>query len=132
MRKHLSKLQLSFHAVDGQPSDSNLIESYTMGFTYQDGAVVSDTSGMAGDDQIQGSQKIMVFDSKREVKDFIDNILFFFYQHKSKSGRLRDYPLPCKWLQQMRWPSEATDMNIRSSVPNGHVYAISRGYTCQL
>jgi hypothetical protein len=100
MRKYLSKLQLSFHAVDGQPSDSNLIESYTMGFTYQDGAVVGGTSGMVGDDQIQSFQKIMVFDSKREVKDFIDNILFFFYQHKSKSGRLRDYPLPCRWLQR--------------------------------
>jgi hypothetical protein len=71
-----------------------------MGFTYQDGAVISDTSNQIGDDQIHGPERIMVFDSKREVKDFIDNILFFFYQHKSKSGRLRDYPLPCKLLQR--------------------------------
>ena len=75
----MSKLQLAFHwGVDGLLCDSNLLESYTMAFSYKNGAVAMEFSSESGDQSIE-TGPVMLHTAKQQLVRLIDDVVYDFW-----------------------------------------------------
>ena len=88
-KKYLAKLQLSFHSLDdSQISDANLLEAYTMCFTYENGGLHIGTAGGKN----APINTIVLQDAKKGLYSLIDDVLLIIQ---------RRAPLPCNVIPGM-------------------------------
>ncbi len=80
---------------DGPITDTNLIESYSMTFSYGSGKgisqIYSETRGM----QSLISAPVVLLDAKNGARQLVENVSGLLW-NGSNGGRLKNYPLPCK------------------------------------
>lgn len=94
---HLYKLNLSFAFVDDGPvTEANLIESYTMLFSYESGNVISRIYSEPREMQSPVTGPIVLLDAKNGARELVDNVGVYLW-NSSKHGELKDYPLPRKF-----------------------------------
>ena len=122
---YLAKLQLSFHTVDGSPpSESNLLEAYTLAFTYGDNTGVTHIDVETKEGGSQSAQTIILLDAKNELKAFFTNVYGFFSNH-TRDGRLQSYPLPREWRSTKSIIVEGLKYSKFRQLPNDHVDEVS-------
>src|SRR6266536_4448677 len=74
----LSKIQLAFHSgIDGPLCESNLVESYTMAFTYENGAVAMDFSSERRDSIETGTT--LLHTAKHQLVQLVDDVIYDFW-----------------------------------------------------
>ena len=83
-KKYLAKLQLAFHSLDDSPiSDDNLIEAYTMCFTYENGELHIGTA--EGKDA--PTNTMVLRDAKAGLYSLIDDVLLIIQRRAPLPGK---------------------------------------------
>ncbi|KAE9373446.1 hypothetical protein N431DRAFT_438711 [Stipitochalara longipes BDJ] len=101
MKGYLHKLNLSIARVDDGPiTEENLIESYTIKFSYESGIVTSRIYSEIGRTKSDNSGSGILTDVKTGARKLIDNVAGYLW-NSSKRGRLKDYPLPSSFRMVM-------------------------------
>lgn len=80
---------------DGPITESNLIESYTIKFSYESGNIVSQIYSETGDTNLRTPKPAVLLDAKNGARKLLNNVASFLW-NSSKHGELKDYPLPRK------------------------------------
>jgi hypothetical protein len=81
---------------DGPITEANLIESYTVKFSYDSGNVVSQIYSETGDMRSSTPQPVVLLDVKNGARKLLNNVASYLW-NSSKHGELQDYPLPSKF-----------------------------------
>ncbi len=79
---------------DGPITEANLIESYTVNFSYESGNVTSEISETGVNSQT--SKPVVLLDAKNGARKLLNNVASYLW-NSSKHGELKDYRLPRKF-----------------------------------
>jgi hypothetical protein len=82
---------------DGSVTEANLIESYTMVFSYESGNVISQLYSETGELQPPITGSVVLLDAKNGARQLVDNVGVYLW-NSSRHGELKDYPLPCTFI----------------------------------
>jgi hypothetical protein len=83
--------------VDDSPiTEANLIESYTIKFSYESGKVTSQFYCETGEMQPQTTKSLVLLDVKNGASKLLNNVASYLW-NSSRYGELKDYPLPRKF-----------------------------------
>lgn len=78
-------------------TEANLIESYTIQFSYENGTVGTQIYSEADSMNSGAPTPIVLLDAKKGARKLLDNVCGFLW-NTSRGGGLKDYPLPCKFV----------------------------------
>jgi hypothetical protein len=83
--KYLAKLQLSFHSVDGSAvSDANLLEAYSISFTYENGNLCVGTA----EGENAAANSVVLRDAKHDLYKLVDHVMLATQKKPPLPGKL--------------------------------------------